>query len=82
MSTPTLSPAQLIQYREDGCHLHDHCLSCPLAKCYFDEERIDEDLGEQVREMRAQGATVNEVAVALGIKRRWVFYLSARGKAS
>lgn len=24
--------------RADGCHLHDHCLTCPLPACIFEDK--------------------------------------------
>ncbi len=25
------------QYRDDGCDVHPHCLTCPLPRCRYDE---------------------------------------------
>lgn len=80
MSNAALSPLHVIMRQPDGCHLHNHCLTCPLARCYFEDNEGDDrdDEARHVRELREAGRTVAEVMEAMGISRRKVFYLSAR----
>lgn len=78
MSSATLSPLDLIMRQPDGCHLHAHCLTCPLPKCYFDRpepERIEYAAGaeDDVVRLRNDGLSVPKIMAALGVSRMTVF---------
>jgi hypothetical protein len=65
-------------YRDDGCHLHPACLTCPRLLCIFDEPQgaRARQLREETRTIRqllADGVTVGEVAARLRITRRSVY---------
>lgn len=63
----------------DGCHVHDHCLSCPLDDCIFDVPlpprcRSGRLVAEVVRERNATiaaayeaGFSVRMIANAAGV---------------
>lgn len=65
-----------INSHDDGCMLHDHCLTCPLEVCYFDkqEKGVLEPEARAARDdvvinMHLQGHSNKVIAEALGTSR-------------
>ena len=72
-------------FRDTGCSLAPSCLSCPLPHCRYDVrggmpsvQKANRD--ECIRERRAQGQNVTQIAAELGVTRRTVFRALAAGK--
>ena len=66
------------RYRDDGCDVHSHCLTCPLARCRYDEPGglralVNAHRDREIVEMRLSGAGVGELAGRFGLSRRSVF---------
>lgn len=78
----------------DGCHVHPHCLSCPLPYCIYDEKPEARaqvaslwKRGARDREivrMAASGMTAEKIAEKFGVHHRTVYrvYLRERHNAS
>jgi len=65
-------------YRDDGCEIHPHCLSCPLPRCRYDEPgglrgMINAARDRQIVALRTGGIAVEEIADRFGLSRRTVF---------
>ncbi len=73
----TLSPLMVITSQPDGCHLHDHCLSCPLPVCYFDRPAPVKEREAEARRLVAEGKSHREAARIMGIGRSSVTRLVA-----
>ena len=65
------------RYRDTGCSLSPSCLSCPLARCRYDEpagavtvRRADRDA--RILALRRQQLSVREVARRAGVTTRTV----------
>jgi len=66
------------RYRDDGCDVHPHCLTCPLARCRYDEPGglralVNAKRDREIVEMRLSGTGVGELAGRFGLSRRSVF---------
>ncbi len=66
------------RYRDDGCDIHPHCLTCPLPRCRYDEPGglrglLNSYRDRQIVEMRLSGAPVEELAERFGVSRRTIF---------
>lgn len=65
-------------YRDDGCDIHDHCLSCPLPACRYElppgRARALAQAAELGR-ILARGFSLDDAAVELGVSRRTVYRL-------
>lgn len=76
-----------LDYRDDGCDIHPHCLTCPLPRCRYDEPGgvralLNSYRDQQVVTLRREGASVDEIAERYSLSRRTVFrILSARQTA-
>ena len=44
----------------DGCHVHPHCLSCPLPACVYDDEKIKFIFGRDYQRAYSQRLEVKE----------------------
>ncbi len=68
-------------YRDDGCDLHPHCLTCPLPVCRYDipgGKRAVLNLYRNERIARwRRDYTVPVVAGLMGVSRRTVVRVSA-----
>lgn len=69
---------EAMSYPDDGCAVNPTCLHCPLAKCVYDLPsgmtsiiRLRQQM--QALAMRGKGATIEQVANALGLSKRTVF---------
>ena len=70
-------------YQDTGCEVYRSCLSCPLARCIYDEPGGARRLlaGQRDRSivlMQRRGANVNSIARRFGVSRRTVFRALAR----
>ena len=67
-------------YRDDGCDLHAHCLSCPLPQCRYDVPGGKRALLNIYRDRRIASLrhshTVPVVAKIVGVSRRTVVRVS------
>lgn len=66
------------RYRDDGCDIHPHCLTCPLPRCRYEEPGglralLNEYRDREIVQLRMQGMGVDELANRFGISRRTVF---------
>ncbi len=71
------------QYRDDGCDIHPHCLSCPLPRCRYDEPGglrsiLIAGRDQDVVMLRLQGVSVDRLASRFHLSRRTVFRILAR----
>jgi hypothetical protein len=78
---------EFMRYRDDGCDIHDHCLTCPLPRCRYEEPGglralLNEQRDRQMDQLRRKGASVNELAGRFGVSRRTVFRVLGSSKAS
>lgn len=74
-------------YQDDGCDIHDHCLTCPLPRCRYEEPGglrglLNELRDQQMLQMRRKGATVDELANRFGVSRRTVFRVLGGGETA
>ena len=79
------------RYRDDGCDIHPHCLTCPLPRCRYDEPgglraMLNAQRDREIVEMRLRGVPVDDLAGRFGVSRRTVFRVlsapaGARGDA-
>ncbi len=70
-------------YRDDGCDIHPHCLSCPLPRCRYDEPGglrsiLIAGRDQDVVKLRLQGVSVDRLASRFCLSRRTVFRILAR----
>ena len=71
-----------ICYRDDGCEVHSHCLSCPLPRCRYDEpgglrSLLNSYRDQEVLALRHDGLPVEEIARRFRLSRRTVFRILA-----
>ncbi len=71
------------QYRDDGCDIHPHCLSCPLPRCRYDEPGglrriVIAGRNQDVLKLRLQGESVDRLASRFHLSRRTVFRILAK----
>src|SRR3712207_3632554 len=73
-------------YADTGCDLHDSCLSCPLARCRYDEPGGARRILAEGRDIevlalqRQGGVTIDAIARRMGVSRRTVFRILARAR--
>lgn len=64
---PTQYDPNPLVFGEDGCHLHEHCITCPLPACIYDTGPIayanerDGRISAYVDERRLFGLPLDEV---------------------
>jgi len=71
------------RYRDDGCDIHPHCLTCPLPRCRYDEPGglrglLNAYRDRQIVELRQRGIPVDELAQRFGLSRRSIFRVLER----
>ncbi len=74
---------EYIKYKDVGCELHSHCLTCPLPVC---KEELTQGVQAvraymrnlQIELLRAEGHSVEWVAQVMGISVRGVYKSTAR----
>ncbi len=67
-----------IHYRDDGCDIHPHCLTCPLPRCRYDEPGgaralLNSYRDQQITGLRRDGVPVDQIAERFCLSRRTVF---------
>lgn len=67
-----------LHYRDDGCDIHPHCLTCPLPRCRYDEPGgvralLNSYRDQRIASLRGEGASVDEIAERFELSRRTVF---------
>src|SRR3954454_855723 len=74
-------------YADHGCDLHESCLTCPLARCRYDEpggarkvfsEERDRDI---IRLRLEEQLEIEAIACRYGVSRRTVFRVLARERS-
>lgn len=65
------------RYRDDGCHIHPHCLTCPLSRCIYDEPDSGRGVTKALRNaeilsLRTQGVGLEELAQRFGVSKRTI----------
>lgn len=78
-SLPEFTP-----YRDTGCSLAPHCLTCPFASCRYDAPIKHQRAGERtitVASMATAGADYQAIAQVLGISIRTVYHALERARA-
>ncbi|HZP26120.1 MAG TPA: helix-turn-helix domain-containing protein [Dehalococcoidia bacterium] len=70
-------------YRDDGCEVHPHCLSCPLPRCRYEEPGglralLNHERDLQIRRLHAHGLRADALARRFAISRRTVFRALAK----
>lgn len=73
-------------YRDDGCDIHPHCLSCPLPRCRYEEPGglralLNQRRDREIVELRRRGVPVEVLAERFGVSRRTVFRILERTAA-
>jgi hypothetical protein len=72
------------RYADTGCDLHPSCLTCPLARCRFDQDtdaarkRTGRERDRRIIELQRRGKTIGMIASRFGVSRRTVFRVLAR----
>lgn len=74
------------RYRDDGCDIHPHCLSCPLPRCRYEEPGglralMNADRDAQIIQLRLEGMAVEDLADRFRVSRRTVFRVLCRAEA-
>lgn len=67
-----------LSYRDDGCDLHDYCLTCPLPACRYEMPPGRARALTHAASLRAlleAGMTMDTAAGVLGVSRRTVYRL-------
>ena len=73
-------------YPDDGCEVAPRCVECPLERCRYEEPnglltvRMRER-NPQIIAMRADGASLEDIAARFRLARRSVFRVLAGAKA-
>ena len=55
--------------KNDGCHIAPHCLTCPRARCIYDEPEAPERYAAAA-ELFRKGVNVRDVASAFAVSTR------------
>lgn len=76
-----------IQYRDDGCDIHPHCLTCPLPRCRYDEPGglralLNAYRDQQIIALRGDGAPVDQIAQRYSLSRRTVFRILEKASSA
>ena len=77
------APPEYTKYKDVGCELHSHCLTCPLPVC---KEELTQGIQAirahmrnlQIQLFRDEGRTVEWIAQVMGITVRGVYKSIAR----
>lgn len=65
-------------YQDTGCDWHPSCLNCPLVRCRYDDpapppvNTLKLEKQAQIKELRAQGYTLERIALMMGVSKRTV----------
>ncbi len=66
------------RYRDDGCSIHPHCLTCPLPRCRYEEPGglrtlMNAQRDGRILALKRRGVPVEILAARFGVSRRTVF---------
>jgi hypothetical protein len=66
------------RYRDDGCEIHPHCLTCPLPRCVYEEPgglkgTLMALRDREIVTLKDRGIPIEEIADRFGVSRRTVF---------
>lgn len=83
-----MDPHDVRRFGDDGCWLHDHCLTCPLPRCVFDvgtaqqllQERVKARAVEIRRAVREERLSIQQAAERFGVSVRTVARALAKAK--
>ena len=69
---------ELTHYRDEGCRFWHACLSCPFARCVFEEpggpkRAVNAVRDGEIRRRHAAGETPQAIAAHFGVTRRTVY---------
>jgi hypothetical protein len=76
------------RYADTGCDLHPSCLTCPLARCRYEQDtdaarkRAGRERDRRIIELQRRGKTIGMIASRFGVSRRTVFRVLARERDS
>ena len=74
---------ELTHYQDEGCVVWHACLSCPLARCIYDDPRQGRGAANKLRDLEIarlarEGWSVRALANRYGLTRRHVFRILQR----
>lgn len=74
---------EFVQWKDSGCHLHSHCLTCPLAVCVLDRPHGQMDINvenrlQRILALRDEGLKPAGIAIRLNISESTVFRMLRR----
>jgi len=69
---------EVTRYRDDGCDIHPHCLTCPLPRCRYEEPgglkgMLNGMRDREIVALKAKGVPIEDIAEQFGISRRTIF---------
>lgn len=67
----------------DGCHMHSHCLTCPLDACIFDEAKtsrweVNPARNAEILRLHGDGLNSRQIAAAVNMSSSGVRSILAR----
>ncbi len=74
------------RYRDDGCYVHPHCLTCPLPCCIYDEPDGGRAMLKEIRDRKLltayheEGLSVETLAQRFEISKRSVYRIISQNK--
>lgn len=77
---------ELVHYRDDGCRVWRSCLTCPLARCIYDEPRQGRGARFRLRDAEVarlyrEGWSARALAQRYGVHRRSIFRILRRERS-
>jgi helix-turn-helix resolvase-like protein len=69
---------EMMRYRDDGCEINPHCLTCPLPRCRYEEPGGLKGLLNGMRDreivaLRERGMAIEDIADTFEVSKRTVF---------
>ena len=69
---------EVTRYRDDGCDIHPHCLTCPLPRCRYEEPgglkgMLNGMRDREIVALKSKGVPVEDIADQFQISRRTIF---------
>ncbi len=77
---------EYVHYLDTGCDIHPSCLTCPLARCRYDDPAglrlaVAAERERGIVRLREQSVSPNAIARRYGVSRRTVFRVLASARA-
>ena len=74
---------EFFRYRDEGCDVSPHCLTCPLVRCRYEvpgglRALRNAERDPEIVAARLVGAGIDELAGRFGLSRRSVFRVLSR----